>query len=68
MKGANEKMQNYDKGVGQGSHDLLLEFWDPLQLSGRYLEKSICCHHYAISGPIWMKKFGRQMLNHIEKQ
>jgi len=31
------------------------------------LYKSIWRHHFAVSGSVW-KKFGRQMLNHVEKQ
>jgi len=27
-------MQNQVSGVGKGSHDLLLKFWDPLHISG----------------------------------
>jgi len=32
--GANEKMENLIKRGLKGSRDLLLEFWDPLHISG----------------------------------
>ena len=39
--GPNEKMQNYVKRGLKGSHDLLLEFWDPLHISGTVEARNI---------------------------
>ena len=39
------------------------------QLHGRNFEKKLknyTSQNFAVSGPVWMK-FGRQMLNHMEK-